>query len=146
MPFTPEQEAQAFEIARARKLRWRWTKDDTCIAVQDVKGAEPTGIAGSEADDPVSCLLLAEQIIRQGQQREAETRAARLFDALRRGVYVPWPRTIANGPNAGQMTWLVLQASDRAQVGQQHAGLMGALVEIARLVNEPAPLPDDGVI
>jgi len=135
-PYPPEREQAALAIARARQIAARPVAGGRWIPVNE-RGEAMTAV---DHADVVEALEAAEAAIGAGELREAQVRTRRLFGALERGLYGLVPRRIAAGPAAGSIEWLILDATTRQPVGQPWPGLQAALVEVARLVAEPAPV------
>ena len=134
MAFDPAREAAALEVQRRRRLSIEFVPGGGCRPVINSAGGR-SHVGTGVYLDPVEAIEAAEALLTAGEKRDAEHRRGRLFDAMSRAVYAPWPQTPLNGPTR----WLVLRVSDRQPMGPPQEGLVGALVEIARLVEEPAP-------
>jgi len=121
-------DATALGIARSRGVGVIPLKDGSWGVITS-KGER---VESSSYPSPNDALASADTILAQVDTRVAESRFPRLRQALEAAIYVPWPRLKADGTTE----WLVMRVSDR-QPMSSFSGLMGCLIEIARLVNVP---------
>lgn len=128
----PARDAAAMAVIRQHGLYPRRLPNGSWQAVQTAPGHSGDALETATYSDPVEALESALAALQEAESKARTSHLSRLFDALARGAYVPWPETLANGA----LEFRVLRVSDR-QLISVHTGLLPALVEIARLTNEP---------
>lgn len=133
-PIDPGRQAAALDVARAYGIYPKRLSDGSWQAIQASPGRSGEALETLTYDDPVTALEGALAALQSADTKDRTSRLSRLYDALARGVYAPWPKARQDG----SLDFQVVRASDRV-VMSTHGGLLSALQEIAALVNEPVP-------
>lgn len=128
----PARDAAAMAIIRQHGLYPRKLADGSWQAAQTAPGRSGEVLETLTYPDPVEALEGALAALQEAESKARTSHLSRLFDTLARGAYVPWPETRTDGT----LEFQVLRVSDR-RLMSTHTGLLPALVEIARLTNEP---------
>lgn len=132
-------EQAALETARRRRLTTVALRNGKW-GIRNERGEAPD--AAGEYDDPVLAIEAGDAALTAGETRDRKVTSERLFDAMQRGTHVPFPVV----RQSGDVDWVVVEVSKlpRAAINTATAsgpfdGLKKALIDVARIVNEPEP-------
>lgn len=134
MAIDPARETAAMSAIRSLGIYPKKLPDGSWQAIQTRNGRSGEAVETTRYPDPVEAIEGAQAALLTADTRDKLQRLSRLYDGLSRGVYVPWPKIRPTG----EIDFQVVRATDRV-VMSTHNGLLQALVEISRLVNEPIP-------